>query len=202
MKRNLASDIYEDFHSGEVFQKHELFGKHPDAVPILLYQDGFEIVNPLGSAKNKHKILAVYATFGNLLPQNRSKIEPMQLVLLCREKDFKYFGMDMVFQRLVSDLQDIEENGLKIGGKQNVPASVLFILGDNLGSHCIGGFCENFSSHPYMCRFCLITQAEFQETLSMMQNLEQLTIMRQPSPTLKTMKGHSRELRRLLSSIA
>ena len=87
----------------------------------------------------------------------------MQLVLLCREKDFKYFGMDIRFQRLVSDLQDIEENRLKIGGKQNVPASVLFILGDNLGSHCIGGFCENFSSHPYMCRFCLITQAEFRE---------------------------------------
>ena len=32
MKRNFASDIYKDFHSGEVFQKHELFGKHPDAL--------------------------------------------------------------------------------------------------------------------------------------------------------------------------
>ncbi|XP_064640806.1 uncharacterized protein LOC135495545 [Lineus longissimus] len=97
MKPTSASGIYEDVHSGVVFKNHELFGTNPHAVPILLYQDAFEVVNPLGSAKNKHKILAVYATFGNLLPQNRSKIEPLQLVLLCREKDFKYFGMDVVF---------------------------------------------------------------------------------------------------------
>ena len=162
MKRNAPDEIYEDFYSGEVFKNHELFGKDPEAVPIILYQDAFEVVNPLGSAKNKHKILAVYATVGNLLPQNRSKVEPMQLVLLCKEKDFKYFGMDVIFQRLVSDLQDLEQNGVKIGHKK-VPTSLLFVLGDNLGSHCIGGFCQNFSSHPYMCRFCLITQTEFQE---------------------------------------
>ncbi|XP_030842614.1 uncharacterized protein LOC105437795 isoform X1 [Strongylocentrotus purpuratus] len=162
MKQNAPSEIYEDFHCGEIFKEHELFGKDPEAVPIILYQDAFEVVNPLGSAKNKHKILAVYATFGNLLPQNRTKIEAMQLVLLCKEKDFKYFGMDVVFLRLVSDLQELEQNGVKIGCK-NVPTSVLFILGDNLGSHCIGGFCQNFSSHPFICRFCLITHADFRE---------------------------------------
>ncbi|GAA6084486.1 uncharacterized protein si:dkey-15h8.17 isoform X1, partial [Tachysurus ichikawai] len=32
----------------------------------------------------------------------------MQLVLLCREQDFKYFGQDKVFSLLIKDLKDIE----------------------------------------------------------------------------------------------
>lgn len=38
-----------------------------------------------------------------------------------------------------------------------------FIAGDNLGSHCIGGFVENFSSTSCWCRWCCITREEFDE---------------------------------------
>jgi hypothetical protein len=34
--------------------------ENPNALQILLYQDEFEVVNPLGSAKGKHKLFAVY----------------------------------------------------------------------------------------------------------------------------------------------
>ena len=37
------------------------------------------------------------------------------------------------------------------------------ITGDNLGSHSIAGFCENFSTVSYFCRYCLITLAEFRK---------------------------------------
>jgi hypothetical protein len=34
------------------------------------------------------------------------------------------------------------------------------IAGDNLGSHCIGGFVKSFSSTRHICRFCLLTKQE------------------------------------------
>lgn len=33
-------------------------------------------------------------------------------------------------------------------------------MGDNLGSHMIGGFTENFSTAEYFCRYCLMTRNE------------------------------------------
>jgi len=36
------------------------------------------------------------------------------------------------------------------------------VLGDNLGSHQIGGFTKNFHSSEYFCRFCDITQNQLQ----------------------------------------
>lgn len=36
------------------------------------------------------------------------------------------------------------------------------IAGDNLGSHGIGGFKENFSCSKYFCRCCEITRSEFE----------------------------------------
>ncbi|CAI5693834.1 unnamed protein product [Oreochromis niloticus] len=46
--------------------------------------------------------------------------------------------------------------------KPVVKGALYCIAGDNLGSHCIGGFTENFSSSVYLCRYCLLTRTEFQ----------------------------------------
>ena len=50
----------QDFQDGHVFRNKDFFQRNPDALQILLYQDSFEISNPLGSAKKPHKILGVY----------------------------------------------------------------------------------------------------------------------------------------------
>lgn len=34
--------------------------------------------------------------------------------------------------------------------------TIIAVFGDNLGSHQIGGFTENFSSSQYFCRYCYI----------------------------------------------
>jgi len=47
-----------------------------------LYQGAFKVVNPLGSAKKKHKIVAVYYTLAHFDVEKRSNIDHMQLVLL------------------------------------------------------------------------------------------------------------------------
>jgi hypothetical protein len=123
----------------------------------VLYQDEFEVVNPLGAAKGKHKILAVYYTLANLLPSARSKIDALQLVLLCKRVDFVNFGANVIFDRLINDLKDLETAGIDLGPDFGTrKGTVIYVLGDNLGSHMIRGFLESFSG-TYFCRFCLAT---------------------------------------------
>lgn len=133
-----------DFTDGTIFKNNQFFKDHPNALQILLYQDSFEIVNPLGSARTKHKILGVYLTLGSINKYNRSKTNPIQLALICREKGLKFFGHQAVFQSLIKDLKHLEINGLTINNFI-YKGTVVFIAGDNLGSHNIGVFLENAS---------------------------------------------------------
>ncbi|KAL1276301.1 hypothetical protein QQF64_035924 [Cirrhinus molitorella] len=66
------------------------------------------------------------------------------LVMLCREEDLKFFGQQQVFRPLLSDLKDMEEFGIVLENGETVRGTVIAIVGDNLGSHSIGGFTENF----------------------------------------------------------
>lgn len=133
----------------------------PSSLGLILYQDSFEVVNPLGSGKKKHKVLAVYLTLTDILPYNRSSIDQMQLVLLCREQDFKYFGVDKVFAPLIEDLKILEERGVVVSDGSVLKGSLVAIAGDNLGSHSIGGFLENFSRSIHFCRYCKIDRDAF-----------------------------------------
>ena len=60
-----SDNVLRDSTDGSVARKNLLFSE------LILYQDSFEVVNPLGSAKQKHTILAVYVILGNIYPQNR-----------------------------------------------------------------------------------------------------------------------------------
>jgi len=65
---------------------------------------------------------------------------------------------------LINDLKCLENEGIDISiGNEtiNFVGTVVAILGDNLESHQIGDFTENFNSE-YFCRFCDITQNQFQ----------------------------------------
>lgn len=94
-----------------------MFVSEPDSLKVMLFQDSFEVANPLGSAKQKHKVLAVYFTLRNFYPHNRSTVDQIQLALLCIEKDCKYFGVDRIFSKLVSDLCELEVKGISVEGK-------------------------------------------------------------------------------------
>ena len=150
----------EDFCDGSAYKSHSLFSSDQKALSIILYQDSFEVVNPLGSGKKIHKVLGVYMMLGNLHPSFRSAIDHIQLVLLCNESDLKEFGQESIFGALVEDLKDIEKNGIKINGN-SVKGTLFSIVGDNLGSHGIGGFTVNFSKAAYFCRYCLIPRGSF-----------------------------------------
>lgn len=110
---------------------------------IILFQDAFEICNPLGSAKSKYKIIGVYLTLGYLPSYMRSKTDSIKLVELCKEKIVKKFGCDLFFKNIIQDLKILETVRIRLllsGVEYHFKGSLLFMLGDSLGSHDIGGF--------------------------------------------------------------
>lgn len=88
-------------------------------------------------------------SLANLPIHLRSNTDNMFLVLLCVENDLKYFGVDKVFSELLADLKSLETNGINVDGK-TVKGDLYCIAGDNLGSHYIGGFTENFSHSIFL----------------------------------------------------
>lgn len=74
--------------------------------------------------KKKHKQLAVYMTLGKILPHNRSCIEPVQLVMLCRESDYQFFGHGKMFSSLIKDLKDNEQSGITLESGETVQSLV------------------------------------------------------------------------------
>ncbi|XP_039907141.1 uncharacterized protein LOC120745971 isoform X1 [Simochromis diagramma] len=153
-------EIFKDLYDGKIFKCHQFFNENPESLKLILYQDSFEVVNPLGSAKKTHKLLAVYMSLANLPIHLRSNTDNMFLVLLCVENDFKRFRIAKVFSELLADLKSLETDGIDVDG-ETVKGSLYCIAGDNLGSHCIGGFTENFSCSQYFCRYCEVTRSEF-----------------------------------------
>lgn len=154
-------NVMADFTDGSVFKSNDFFSENPGALQLILYQDSFEVVNPIGPARNKHKIVAVYLSVGNLPDFVRLQTNKIQLVALCKEKHFDH---EKVYGRIVKDLKVIEENGVEISENKIVKGALVFICGDNLGSHSLGGFIENFSTSQYFCRYCLIQRKQFSKT--------------------------------------
>lgn len=147
-----------DVTDGKVYQDNIFFQENPSSVRIILYQDGVEIVNPLGGAKRKHKILAVYLSILNLPEHLRTRINSIKLVALCNERLFDH---QIVYGKIVEDLKELEEIGFQLPNGNFVKVGVACIAGDNLGSHSLGGFVESFSKALYFCRFCYVDQLNF-----------------------------------------
>ncbi|KYN21978.1 hypothetical protein ALC57_05637 [Trachymyrmex cornetzi] len=147
-------ELLKDFTDGTVFRNNTFFKNNLEALQIFLYQDEFEIVNPIGS-----------------LPDNfRSHINCIKLVALCKESDFVHKS---VYGKVVEDLKIIEETGiyrvdhLKWStlyieiDKKFIKGCLVFITDDNLGSHGLGDFVENLGTSQYFYRFCHITKEKF-----------------------------------------
>lgn len=161
-KRENNNGVLFDVMDGYIYKNNPLFKSSQNSLGLILFQDSFEIVNPLGSARKKYKLVGVYFTLVNFNPSYRSNIDNIQLLILCRETDLKFFGQEKVFSQLITDLQILETHGVNINNV-NFKGTVSAVVGDNLGSHMIGGFLESFKSE-YFCRYCLVTQKEFEKT--------------------------------------
>lgn len=104
----------------------------------------------------------------NVPPYNRTRVDHIQLVALYLEKDINKYGFNKCFEIIIRDLQLLEREGIVVKDElfQKVKGTVVAMVGDNLGSHQIGGFVDNFFSNQYFCRYCHITKEKFEDGIN------------------------------------
>ena len=150
-----TSDCLQDITDGFIFQNSDYFRNNPSALPLILYSDGVETLNPLSYAKGKHKLTCVYFQVAKV-PQYLRTVSNVQLLMVFREKLIKKHGLNKIFNQLVEDLKSLENEGVKVTRpfETTLKASLIAYLGDNLESNMIGCFSTCFSSGS-VCRLCL-----------------------------------------------
>ncbi|CAG9763786.1 unnamed protein product [Ceutorhynchus assimilis] len=149
-------NCFSDITDGSCFKTSTFFNA-PNRLRLILYQDAFEPCNPLGSAKTKYKIVGIYMLLANLHPWHRSQVEHIQLVSLSHEKDIKLFSFSKILEPLIDELKLLETAGFEFQGI-HFRGFLIAVVGDNLGSHQIGGFVESFSTETRFCRYCDISK--------------------------------------------
>ena len=99
------------------------------------------------------------------LPQHlRTKTENIKLVALVLDSYITKYGWERVLQKIVADLKVLETMGISLMINDECKTflgTLIAMLGDNLGSHQIGGFVENFSKSLNFRRYCEIPRNEF-----------------------------------------
>lgn len=87
---------------------------NPKSIKLLLFVDGCEIANPLGSKAGMHKIGVIYCTVLNFPPKFRSSLCNCFLVALYNAGDVKTYGFSPILQLLLDDVKLLEREGLNI----------------------------------------------------------------------------------------
>ena len=153
---SFEDNVIKDVRDGDCFVQNEFFKANPDAVPLIVFVDELEIVNPLGAGKLKHKLNCCYYSTLEVQAPLRSKVQSIQLLALIKSEDWKKYGNSVFFKRFIDDMKDLESDGLSIDVpmSQIVKAGLVYIIGDNLGQHSISELNQCFSSGN-ICRWCL-----------------------------------------------
>ncbi len=154
--------VYRSFRDGLNFKQNSFLSDQELRLFLGLYVDDFELCNPLGTSRKKHKLCAVYWVLSNLPPGSNSSLSSIYLALLCRTDDVKTYGYNRVLEPLLKDLKSLEEHGIFIPLLgETLKGTVVTVSADNLGAHGLAGFNESFSGH-YICRFCTASKQDIQ----------------------------------------
>jgi hypothetical protein len=169
-RRSEDSDFLSDYVDGELCKTHPLFSKGLDVIRIHLYNDEFEIVNPLGSKKKIHKISAFYFTIGNLECRFRSQLKHINLLLLVPYRHIQSgrYSYSDVLRPFIADLKVLATDGIvvEVGHtKYSLLGGLATVSCDNLSAHSLGGFSCCFSSGR-ICRFCMTTYEQINKLFS------------------------------------
>ena len=85
-----------------------------NSLRIHLYNDEFEVVNPIGSKRGTHKMNATYFTLGNLPSKYSSQLKHIHLVNIVKHKAVKAEGYAATFAPLVNELKQLFADGFDI----------------------------------------------------------------------------------------
>ncbi|XP_034546085.1 uncharacterized protein LOC117817472 isoform X1 [Notolabrus celidotus] len=153
---------YKASFDGSYFKENPLLSGENQCISLALYIDDFEVCNPLGTSRKKHKLCAIYWVIANLPVKYRSSLSSIYLALLCRSVDAKTFGYENIVEPLLRDIKLLENQGIYISRLgTSVRGTVLYVSSDNLGAHSFAGFQESFNVDKF-CRFCLASRSDIQ----------------------------------------
>ena len=141
------SDALQDLFDGDFCKTHPLLLKEV-SIPIVIYQDDCETVNPLGSKTAVHRLGCIE----HLL----SSLQSHFLLAVYKSLDAKTYGLDTVLRPIVEEIQCLERDGITVDTPSFqgvVKFTVVQVVGDNLGLNAMLGYTESFSGN-YVCRFC------------------------------------------------
>ena len=158
--------VLDDIKDGWNYKNTEYFQQNPDAFCGILYSDGVEVVNPLGAARGRHKLLQLYWTLADIPKMYRGRIDRIQLGVVIKEKLLKKYGYQQIYGRMINDMRDLEKNGVEVLSPVPRTVKIAFFMhiGDSLEQHSLGGFQCCFSTGK-MCRLCIIDYKELEEKL-------------------------------------
>ena len=152
------SGMYRDICDGSVHNCSE------DVLHLILYFDEFVISNPVGNKTRKYSIGAIYYAIANV--RCRSSKHDIYLGALFHAVDLKNYGWETVLSPMLNELSTLEKDGVtyqKQTTKRNVKCVLAMVVGDNKGSHQIGGYFTSFFNTNRICRSCHATTPDIQE---------------------------------------
>lgn len=91
---------YKTHVDGVYFREKGLFTSDEFTIAIGLYINDFEVANPLGTSKKKHKMCAVYWVISNMPAKYRASLNSIQLALICNTTTVKECGYAKVLDPL------------------------------------------------------------------------------------------------------
>lgn len=90
------------------------YGKDQISIPLVIYFDDLETENSFCSRAGKNKLGAMYSFIATVPPNMSSRLENIFLFLLFYCPDRSNFGNNSIFKHFMSDLKNLETNGINI----------------------------------------------------------------------------------------
>ncbi|XP_064461859.1 uncharacterized protein LOC135372066 [Ornithodoros turicata] len=116
MQTPSSTDYLSCVFDGSAFKEHTYFCGDYEKLCLHLYTDEFEICNPIGPHRLKHKLMAIYYTVLNVPPIFRTHTDHIHLALVCKDKYIEKHGFDKILERLHQDIAHLETEGISVHG--------------------------------------------------------------------------------------
>ena len=158
----MSSDLCYDFADAAYVRQHEI-GVTSTTLLLRLYTDDFEVVNPIGAHRKKHKITAFYWTLLNIPPEHRSKLSTIQLLAMAKSQHIRKFGVQKLLQDFNNTLNKLW-SGVNFcfddGQVHLYNGFLVCALADTPAAQLLGGFKEGVGSAISPCRSCDVKQSD------------------------------------------
>ena len=162
-KFNEEKTVISNIVQGRAWRKKYNTVTNKTILPIIINYDDFGTGNALGSHSGEQALGGVYVSLPCLPPHLVAKLNNIFITSVFYTKHRKSFGNYAVFNKVISNINSLTENGLKLdvnGMKEFVYFQCILFVGDNLGLNSACGFVESFGKSLRYCRICTATSEQ------------------------------------------